>query len=95
MLLFLPTVQIEFPEIIFCVPDENLIFTKFKSKIIRNYQSIQELYSTQKMFVRKIMDSWVGSDDWSPNFVNFWRNSGKTLPTPLLNYLQNEMSIII
>lgn len=64
-------------------------------QIIRNYQSIQELYSAQKMFVRKIMDSWVGSDDWSPNFVNFWRNSGKTLPTPLLNYLQNEMSIII
>jgi len=64
-------------------------------QIIRNYQSIQELYNIQKIYVRKIMDSWVGSNDWSPNFVNFWRNSNKTLPTPLLNYLQNEMSIII
>jgi len=64
-------------------------------QIIRNYQSIQELYNIQKIYVRKIIDSWVGSNDWSPNFVNFWRNSNKTLPTPLLNYLQNEMSIII
>ena len=64
-------------------------------QIIRNYQSIQELYNIQKIYVRKIKDSWVGSNDWSPNFVNFWRNSNKTLPTPLLNYLQNEMSIII
>lgn len=64
-------------------------------QIIRNYQSIQELYNMQKVYVRSIMDSWVGSNDWSPSFVNFWRNSNKTLPTPLLNYLQNEMSIII
>lgn len=64
-------------------------------QIIRNYQSIQELYNIQKLYVRKIIDSWVGSNDWSPDFVNFWRNSDKTLPTPLLNYLQNEMSIII
>lgn len=64
-------------------------------QIIRNYQSIQELYNIQKVYVRSIMDSWVGSNDWSPSFVNFWRNSNKTLPTPLLNYLQNEMSIII
>ena len=64
-------------------------------QIIRNYQSIQELYNIQKVYVRSIIDSWVGSNDWSPDFVNFWRNSNKTLPTPLLNYLQNEMSIII
>lgn len=64
-------------------------------QIIRNYQSIQELYNIQKIYVRKILDSWVGSNDWSPDFVTFWRNSDKTLPTPLLNYLQNEMSINI
>jgi hypothetical protein len=74
---------------------EEIISKIMVPQIIRNYQSIQELYNIQKIYVRKIMDSWVGSNDWSPDFVNFWKNSDKTLPTPLLNYLQNEMSIII
>lgn len=65
------------------------------SSIIRNYGIISEQYNTQKNFTNQIITNWVGSSTWDPDFVSFWKNYEKSLPSRLLSYLSTELSITI
>ena len=65
------------------------------SSIIRNYSLISEQYNTQKNLTNQIISNWVGSSAWEPNFVTYWQNSSKILPSRLLSYLSSELSINI
>lgn len=65
------------------------------SSIIRNYGIISEQYNTQKNFTNQIITNWVGSSAWTPDFVSFWKNYEKSLPSRLLSYLSTELSITI
>ena len=65
------------------------------SSIIRNYRLISEQYNTQKNFTKEIIENWVASSSWDPDFATFWKNSEQILPSRLLSYLSSELSINI
>ncbi len=74
--------------------DEDLSFT-FIGGINNNDIQVTRIYNRTKTNIKNIISNWVNLSSWTPDFVTYWNDPLNVMPTPLRNFIETELGIII
>lgn len=74
--------------------DEDLSFT-FIGGINNNDIQVTRIYNKTKTNIKNIISNWVNLSSWTPDFVTYWNDPLNVMPTPLKNFIETELGIII
>ena len=78
----------------FGLTDETL-FATMATKILDADNDISTLQSTALDTVRGVVQKWVETASWSPDFVSYWTTADPAIPSELKDFLAAELGIII
>lgn len=78
----------------FGLTDETL-FATMATKILDADNDISTLQSTALDTVKGVVQKWVETASWSPDFVSYWTTADPAIPNELKDFLAAELGIII
>ena len=78
----------------FGLTDETL-FATMATKILDADNDISTLQSTALDTVKGVVQKWVETASWSPDFVSYWTTADPAIPSELKDFLAAELGIII
>ena len=78
----------------FGLTDETL-FATMATKILDADNDISTLQSTALDTVKGVVQKWVETASWSPDFVSYWTTADPAIPNELKDFFAAELGIII
>lgn len=82
------------PEGFYGLGQENLLFS-ITNNMISGNQGIISVKNAELDNIKSIIQSWVNMESWYPDFESYWAVNERTLPDELLQFLADEMDIVI
>lgn len=74
---------------------DEVLFSTMATKIIDADNDISTLQSTALDTLKGVVQKWVETASWSPDFVSYWTTAVPSIPSELKDFLAAELGIII
>lgn len=87
-------VDIRKPRGYFGFTDE-ILFATMATKIIDADNDINTLQTTALDTLKGVVQKWVETASWNPDFVSYWTSANPSIPSELKDFLAVELGIII
>ena len=74
---------------------DEILFSTMATKILDADNDISTLQSTALETVKGVVQKWVETASWNPDFVSYWTTADPAIPSELKDFLAVELGIII
>lgn len=74
---------------------DEILFATMATKILDADNDISTLQSTALDTVKGVVQKWVETASWNPDFVSYWTTANPPIPSELKDFLAAELGIII
>lgn len=91
---FINLYDMRLPDGFYGLTDEKII-SPVTNNVISGNQGIISIKNAELNNIKNVIQSWVDLDSWFPDFESYWAVNEKTLPSELLEFLADEMDIVI
>ena len=74
---------------------DEILFATMATKILDADNDINTLQTTALDTLKGVVQKWVETASWNPNFVSYWTSASPSIPSELKDFLSEELGIII